>query len=107
MQQSGIRFRSAASCMSLFYIQPNRVRSCPNVQSKSQQSDAEFAVQDSNSSLILTNNVELLVRNILRLLLAIWTLAASTAVALVVRNHTDGIGSMDQVRNVWNAGCGS
>lgn len=46
-------------------------------------------------------------RNILRLLLALWTLAARTTVVLVVGHHANRISSMDQVRNVWNAGCGS
>ena len=63
------------------------------------RSEDKLPIQHSNCSLILSNDIQLLMRNILRLLLSILlgTLASSAAaVALVIAHHRHRILRMDQ-----------
>ena len=70
--------------------------------------DHELLVQDSDSSLILTTDVQLVVRDVGWSLVVtidrLWAFAAcAAAVALVVGHDRDGVCSVYQVRNAWDA----
>ena len=69
------------------------------------QSEDKLPIQDSNGSLILPNNIQLLMRNIFRLLFSILlgAFAAIPAIALVIAHHRHRIFRMDKARNAGDA----
>lgn len=73
---------------------------CKGILPRKKCLDAELSVKYTNGSFVLTDNVQLVVRDILGLLLPLaWrTLApGAAAVALVVRHDADRIGGMDEM----------